>query len=432
MPTVRVPRLLVLAASLLVTSVACGGPHATTGPDGALSGGVASGCDSDALARPIPPTGNGAATVTFGLTPVPRGPIGVREASGVWSGKEFLVLGGANPVMPGPPGSQTPFHSVWAESPAGETWSGSWGFAFRPSTGTWRKLPGLTPPHALPVNPIAWHCGRLFLLTATGAGYRYDPDSGTTTETSLAGAPRGCQGVTLHTLGQKVLVWGCQTCEGQVYDAGTDRWTSMGTEGDAVGPAEAFTSCNAGRTALVGDRFLAFGMRIQAPTSIVGAVWRPSTRRWEAVPSAGAPEHLVSNLVSDGKDSVHVIGTRGPVASVFRYDLEARAWSSQPLASGVCNLGLEAMLTSGILVQAGDGSRTGGAAACAYDTIHGGHVASTPPTVLTDPIVAIPGGGRLFLWGERQGTGHGAGESPVTPTEALRNDGVLVDLTVTR
>lgn len=197
----RPARALRRGASLawaLATSACCGGPERDAG---ATSGGERPSayadvrCEDDASPVGRPPEAPlGPATVRFTSTAVAPGPVGLTYAVAVWTGREHLLFGGATPSTPAPAGTRAAGgHGAWVESPPGAPWS-SIGWALDPVLGTWRALPGNAPPGSTGTDAVAWHCGRAFILTASGAGYRYDPTTGDTRATSTVGAPEHCSG----------------------------------------------------------------------------------------------------------------------------------------------------------------------------------------------------------------------------------------------
>lgn len=422
----RMPRSTIAFAFLLGLG-ACGGParqageRSVRGPAPEAPG--RSGLRCEDPPEPTLPRGRGPASLRLRVTRIPPGPVGLGQGFGVWSGRAFLIFGGAEPEVPPPAGARSPGdHGRWVESPGAAGWAGVAGHAFDPDAGSWRALPGALPADSTALDSAAWHCGAVFGITRSGTAYRYDPEAGTTT-TVAPGAPAHCQGPRIATRGTEAMIFGCGGCEGHVYDAATDTWRAMGHRGDPIDWTG--VSCAGLPTAVAGDRFVV----LRRYRGVAGGAWNLRTGAWERVAEDGSPEQITAGPVSDGR-AVYVVGQRGSRAGIYRYDLERRAWAVQPLP-GVCGQGTAFALRDGVLVEAG-GAPESGDAVCGYDLVHGAALAGVSPFPEGRPTVTVFGGDRVMLWAQRRGTGHGAGEMPRTPTHWIDDAGWLVDVSVRR
>ncbi len=363
------------------------------------------------------------ATVRFTSTPIAPGPVGLTYASAAWSGREHLLFGGATPSTPEPPGTPSAGdYGVWVESPTGAPWT-SIGWALDPALGTWRVLPGDAPPGSAGTDPVAWHCGRAFILTAGGAGYRYDPESGAMRATSTDGAPEHCSGRRIVTHGPLALVWGCDGCAAHVYDASADRWETL-RPGDDVLPS-AGTRCDWLPTAVVAGRFAV----MRRYRDRAGALLDLGTRTWSPIAESGAPESVLAGPVGDAS-ALSVTGQTGSVAGVYRLDLSTGTWSHTDLRDGVCNLGSVSSYVDGVLVSAGEHAAL--PMACAYDLARGAHAGEAARGASSASTVTSVGDGHVFFWSRVSGTGHGDGEMPRTPTHWIENAARVVTFEITR
>jgi hypothetical protein len=365
------------------------------------------------------------ATLRFEVEEIPAGPIGLGRATGTWSGTELLIFGGAHPEEPQPAGARSAGdHGRWRESAPGTPWRDVAGYAYDPAQRSWRPLPGTAPSDAEPTDAVAWHCGRAFLLTRHGTGYRYDPETGETTPTATEGAPVGCRGQHLWTRGSLAMVFGCEGCSGRVYDANTDSWSEMGSRGEPIPWGN--QRCDGLPTVLVEERLVV----LRQYRGVAGAIWDLRTKQWTAITEAGSPEQVNAGPVTDGR-ALYLAGQVGPEPGLFRYDLETRAWSRRPLPTGVCNLGQHTALEGGVLVQAGGVSPL--PAVCGYDLVNGA-VANGAQAARREvgDVLTVIADGRVFGWGQWRGTGHGDGEMPRVPTHWTENFGRVIRFEVAR
>lgn len=381
-------------------------------------------CEAPPPSRELPTTA-APATLRFTAEEMPPGPIGLGHATGTWSGTELLIFGGARPEEPPPAGARSEGdHGRWRESTAGTSWQSVAGYGYDPEQRRWRPLPGAPPPDAEPTDAVAWHCGRAFLLTRHGTGFRYDPSTGETTPTAREGAPVGCRGQRILTLGSLAMVFGCEGCRGRVYDASTDSWSEMGSRGEPI--AWGNQRCDWLPTVLAGEQFVV----LRRYRDVAGAIWDVRTKAWTAITEEGSPEQVNVGPVSDGR-ALYVAGQAGTEAGLFRYDLETRTWSRRPLPTGVCNLGQHATLEGGVMVQAGGVAPS--PAVCGYDLVNGAIATGTQPARgEVGDVLTVIADGRVFGWGQRRGTDEGHGEMPRVPTHWTESFGRVVRFEVVR
>lgn len=147
---------------------------------------------------------------------MPRGPLGARWTSGVWTGTEIVFAGGAGA---GPAGSAEPVPLADAA-------------AWNPATRRWRSLPPM--PAAESVR-LVWD-GRHVLALGGAVAASYDP--GTNSWTRLRAGYDGRSAPGLAWTGSTLLIWGGLLTEGGTervpphglaYDPGRRRWTGLAT-----------------------------------------------------------------------------------------------------------------------------------------------------------------------------------------------------------
>jgi hypothetical protein len=169
-------------------------------------------------------------------------------ARGVWTGTEFIVLGGPGVPPSEPFGSRyDPSTDTWAAvtAPASITastienieWTGShvlaWGGGatggrYSPAQDAWSPI-GLNTPSTRSGHSAIW-TGREMIIWGRDffrTGGRYDPVLDSWFPTSTAGAPPGGSAV---WTGQEMIVWSSSTSllpEGARYDPANDAWSPI-------------------------------------------------------------------------------------------------------------------------------------------------------------------------------------------------------------
>jgi len=157
--------------------------------------------------------------------PLPPAPLAGRHTSGVWTGKELIVVGGD-----GIAGRQPTTYTVFADAAA-----------YNPATRSWRRLPPMPAPRT---NATVTWDGREVLVVGGRSslgrsglytdGVAYNPASNRWR--SLPAMQTSRIGHTAVWTGQRLLVWGGQTVRagsfvapphGVAYDPTRNRWSPL-------------------------------------------------------------------------------------------------------------------------------------------------------------------------------------------------------------
>jgi hypothetical protein len=369
--------------TLTVSVVGCGGsPSATssaTSTTSSAAASVATQSTSSTPSRSMSASGTSPArtqAVARGWVPLPAAPVpGLTTVTGVWDGKELLIVGEAtstrsdsaevrtgyaaayDPVrrswrrLATPSGARqsvegTP-HAVWTGSEM-LVWGGNFADAYRPATNRWRRLP-------IPHNPAD-----VYLPDGNGSAMVW-------TGTSLVMYGGGCCGGALAAAASFTPV----TDRWRLLDTSLlgARWTSgawTGTEAviaGGSGPAEPGTPTHGPgeivrlrRSAAYRPANGSWRMLPPLPTPIDGtalwdgsdvlligqgggAAWSPSTNRWRMLP-AGFDQRIGSGMVWTGRQ-VLIWGGEAPAAGGaglrppshgLAFTPTTRTWSALPMS----------------------------------------------------------------------------------------------------
>jgi hypothetical protein len=245
------------------------------------------GCGGEAASRPAPDPWP---DVKPGWTELPAAPTLRTEASPLWTGSELLVWGGCLDRI-------------------GECIPTDEGYAFDPSTGTWRELPPARRPGA---SAKAVWTGREAIFLDFGpfreaprvTGQAYDPDTRTwrtLPPTPIPPASRGetRDGTQVWT-GSRLIVWGGGAPRGPgpragaAYDPATNTWRRI---------ADAPIGLNLASGVWTGDEMLVFGSlldgRNYATTrSSIGAAYDPATDQWRRLPPSRLSPQATSAVMA--------------------------------------------------------------------------------------------------------------------------------------
>jgi Kelch motif len=207
---------------------------------------------------------------------VPTAPIAPRtEAVGVWTGREVIVCCG---------------RSIGT----GASYDTATAAAFRPDTGTWRRLADPPTGSDRGFGAAVWTGTEMIVVFGTSESdspiaYSYNPDADAWRQlasppTSVARIPEAAW------TGTEVIVWsgadhGQGTDTGYRYDPATNTWSEL-----PVMPAASAT--NQGSIAWTGDELVVYGMSASDDTQATGARWQPGDTTWRPISGSGlAPIH---------------------------------------------------------------------------------------------------------------------------------------------
>jgi hypothetical protein len=242
--------------------------------------------------------------------------------TGVWTGSQFVIWGGA---VAGEPSSS--------------------GGVYDPGDDSWTLTSPISAPGARGGHTAVWTGNRMLVWGGFAGGYlntggAYTPSTMNWTPLSTTGAPEGRQRHAAVWTGARMVIWGGQNGagllpDGAAYDDGEGVWTALPTSGapsarrfptavwagdrmivfggegagGALGtggsllfdsaqdprawlplPAQDAPSARVGHTAVwTGSRMLVWGGLAGAASLGDGAALDPSTDTWTPIPTEGAP-----------------------------------------------------------------------------------------------------------------------------------------------
>ncbi len=241
--------------------------------------------------------------------------------SGIWTGQEFVIWGGA-------------FGSG--------LYSGS-GAMFRPNLNQWRATSGDAAPAARSGHTAVWTGQEMIVwggFSADGysrSGARFQPSSQTWVATSLTGAPTARDGHAAVWIGNRMLIWGGRNAEGALgdcffYDPVANQWASTVLTG---GPSPRF-----GATVVwTGSRLIVWGGQGSGGTLNTGAQLlfeNGVPAQWSPLNVANAPSDRMGHTVVWTGQRMIVWGGQRNGASVGDggiYDPNSNAWEPVPLTA---------------------------------------------------------------------------------------------------
>jgi hypothetical protein len=204
-------------------------------------------------------------------TDIPTAPIAPRtEAVGVWTGEELIVCCGAG------------------YSDGGPEYDTDTAAAYRPDTGTWRRLADPPDDAAGGWAAAVWTGDRMIVTLGSGAGSHvvaYDPTADRWSRLADPPASLGRIPEAVWT-GREVIVWTREdyapstTDRGLSYNPTTDTWAALPDL-----PAGSVT--NWGSIAWTGDEVVVYGSSAADESRVAGARWRPGDKSWRAVSDPG-------------------------------------------------------------------------------------------------------------------------------------------------
>ena len=210
--------------------------------------------------------------------------------------------------------------------------------------GVWKKVPpsptgGLIGTAAVWTGEgmIVWSGLTSGMDPGTRRGVRFNLASAAWTETAIAGAPEGRAFHTAVWTGREMIVWGGATTglpdlvkrDGGRYDADTDVWRSVATEGAPAGRSY-HTAVWTGQEMIVWGGKGAGGQPLGD-----GARYNPATDSWSPLAAAGAPSPRSGHTALWTGQEMIVWGGEGaggqPLGDGARYNPATDSWS--PLAA---------------------------------------------------------------------------------------------------
>jgi hypothetical protein len=226
---------------------------------------------------PADPTLLGAGFVRAFSTPVPAwanasaasAPSSRVDASGVWTGEEWLIWGGRGP-------GQTPLDS---------------GSGYMPATDAWARLLAADAPEARSAHSAVWTGGEMLVWGGFGksplnTGARFSRARLSWEPMATLGAPSPRHQHGAAWTGRAMVVFGGQSTEGLLGDGGLydpvqDQWSAL--------PTQQAPTPRAGATVLwTGDGLLVWGGETGQTGDATGAILRfgpdGSPTGWEALP----------------------------------------------------------------------------------------------------------------------------------------------------
>lgn len=301
---------------------------------------------------------------------MPPSPVPARLwTSGVWSGSEFLVFGGAldnpayNPTNTGArfdPTTQTWRAMSTAGAPSAHSQQLAWtggellvyggavqlsptagGARYAPATDTWRPISTMGQPSARLYGVALWLGARWFVWGGYGAGhlsdgFLYDPVADSWQPIATAGAPSPRSFAKGVWTGTEVIVWGgCDgpmgacpgvKADGARWELATNTWHPIST----VGAPSARADHVSGWT---GKEMIVFGGATGGSlTNQVndGALYDPATDTWRPMSGVGAPSARAAGGAAWLVDHFIVWGPFPPDG--YLYDPATDVWSQMTLA----------------------------------------------------------------------------------------------------
>lgn len=222
---------------------------------------------------------------------LPRAPIGPQVRTGVWTGRELLVLGDTEAAAYNPRlsswrklGSRLSgrYRAAWTGNSPMVVWTGhellGWGrgggAAYRPATRRWRRLP--VAPF---LGSAAW-TGRELIVVSGSRAAAFRPGSGWR---ALPAPPEDREGADVVWDGSEVLVVGGNDAPvgGYAYDPETSVWRALAPMDSGRAHAAAVWT---------GRRLLVWGGETGSPRAFVtpphGLAYDPRADRWSPLPQA--------------------------------------------------------------------------------------------------------------------------------------------------
>ncbi len=257
--------------------------------------------------------------------PTPPSPLAPRLwTSAVWTGVEYIVMGGALDI---PAYNQTPT-----------------GARFDPAAQTWRAMSTAGAPNAH-TQLLAWSGRELLVFggaqqfLSTDEAGRYDPSTDTWAPISAVNKPSPrVYGVGVW-IGTRWFVWGGygagQRDDGGLYDPATDTWTPLSTVGAPSGRSFAHGVWT-GTEVIVwggcdGPMGACPGMRGD------GGIYNPTTNTWRVMSGINAPAARADQVAAwSGSEMIVFMGATtmdlgSPIGDGGRYDPATDTW--RPLST---------------------------------------------------------------------------------------------------
>ena len=346
-----------------------------------------------------PGLGTWTATAAPAVAPIAR-----YGHTGIWTGAELIVWGGATKHIGPPPQLQT-------------------GGRYDPATDNWTATPTLGAPSARTTHTAVWTGVEMIVWggSSDSTGGRYDPQANLWTPTSVgANVPTARTRHTAVWTGSRMIVWGGDANGGGSYDPVTNTWTAVATAGAP--------SVQTYATAVwTGTEMIVWGGG-QSPTN-AGGRYNPSTNSWLATSTAGA------NVPSARwKHSAVWTGSRmvvwgGGTGSTFTssgagYDPATDSWlPTQVVGAPAARASHAAIWTGSRMVvfggntSAGETTNTGSRYDPVLDAWAATSVTPQAPSIRAS-LIAVRAGNEMFVWGGEPLTATGARYclGPCTPT----------------
>ena len=250
---------------------------------------------------------------------LPESPLAPRAAAtGVWTGTEVLIWGGAAPV--------------------GLPWrSFDDGAAYNPAKQSWRRLPAAPIPGRWDVPPI-WTGEEMIVVSGTfgptdrarmNAAYDPEVDAWRVLSEPPHPVPRGASAV---WTGTEVLIWGgymssAGSDRGLAYEPVEDAWREL-----ARAPIAARIDHAAGWT---GEEMIVWGGRaLDNPGREPGAAYDPSEDSWRVIADGPLAPRDSPHMAWTGSSMLVVGGTRpqGNLRDGAAYDPGTDTWTAVPAA----------------------------------------------------------------------------------------------------
>lgn len=292
------------------------------------------------------------------------GPPSARQShSGVWTGSEMIVWGGAIASFPADGGRYNPSINAWspvATSGAppdrhshATVWTGSemivWGgfdgdylndgALYNPSTNVWSSLSSSGAPSVRGYHSAVWTGSEMIVWGGfnnstgfLGSGARYNPSTNSWAALPITGAPSARYHHSAVWTGSEMIVWGgfadTDMADGARYNPSTNAWSSLSRTGAP--------SARSDHSAVwTGSEMIVWGGAVADLFPADGARYHPSTNTWAALSTAGAPlgraEH---STIWTGSEMIVWGGYNGSqLADGARYSPSTNVWSVLSTAS---------------------------------------------------------------------------------------------------
>lgn len=316
------------------------------------------------------------------------------KTASVWTGSELIIWGGEGRDI---------------DTPLGD------GFAYDPSSDTWRKLSVVGAPHPRFGHTLVWTGTEMvvwggFLDPVAGGTYAgaYDPATDSWRELPSTGAPVPRMNHAAVWTGTEMIVWGGRGLGGTLasggrYDPVTDTWASL-SEVSSPAPREFHTLVWTGNEAIVWG-----GVDNADQVLGDGAYFDPVTNSWQPTPLTFAPEARVGHSATwTGVEMVVWGGQREDPSQTLASGARLRpgdpAWRALPQGGPSARAMHGAVWTGDSLVVwggTGDDSQIGGR----YVPATNGWVPlveTADPVETHAPAIAWTGS-EVLVWSERTG-----------------------------